>query len=147
MLTAALASSCGNGASSAHQAAAVVSPPGSVPSSVSTEAPIPAADIRPCANVQAILSHIAADTARWSPTKHPFNDTIATRLGTETSYMNQQAMTADYRLRKAVADTSTAFGMVSRSIAAHSQKQLNKAIKQSQVAYAVLKKICHYSSN
>ncbi|GAB3853109.1 hypothetical protein GCM10028801_05190 [Nocardioides maradonensis] len=120
---------------------------GSLPAAASTELPVPNADIRPCANVQAILSHIAADTARWSPTKHPFDDTIATRLATETAYMNQQAMTADYRLRKAVSDTSTAFGLVSRSIAAHSQKQLNHAVKQSQVAYAVLKKICHYSSN
>ncbi|GAB4001598.1 hypothetical protein GCM10028772_01070 [Nocardioides ultimimeridianus] len=97
--------------------------------------------------MQAILSHIAADTSGWSPTKHPFDDAIATRLATETSYMNQQAMPADYPLRRAVADTAKAFAQVSRAIAGHSQKRLDKAVKRSQVAYAVLKRFCHYSSN
>ena len=150
LLTAALVSSCGNGATAGHDAAAAGSPSiasASTAPTAPTEAPIPTADIRPCVNVQAILSHITTDTAQWSPTRNPFDDAIATRLGVQASYMNQQAMTGDYALRRAVAATAKAFEQVSRGIAARSQKKLDKAVKQSQVAYAGLKKLCHYSTD
>jgi hypothetical protein len=141
---------CGGGSPSAHTTPPVLA---TAPSAPTTEAtgptlpPIPEADVRPCINVQAVLSHITADTARWSPTSHPFDTSIATRLGTQAGYMNQQAMGGDYALRKAVADTARAFGGVARSIVAHSRKQLAHAVDRSRVAYAALKKLCHYATD
>ncbi len=69
--------------------------------------------------------------------------TSPTRLATQTESLDNQALAASLPLRRAVADTATAFGDVSKAIMAKDRLGLGRAIAQSQTAYTVLKKTCH----
>jgi hypothetical protein len=95
-----------------------------------------------CAGVSSIIAHITADTAGWSPTVSPFDRDIASRLTTRARYLDNQALTADLSVRRAVAATSTAFTAVADAIIARNRAHLDRAIAQSRVAYGSLKKVC-----
>jgi hypothetical protein len=144
-LTAVVVTSCGG--RSASTIAASASPPTvlSTPASSGDGPALPEADKKACLGVQAIIAHIAAETARWSPDRHPFDPTIATRLATRTQYLNSQALAADDRVRRAVAATASAFGGVADAIMAKDRAHLDRAVAQSRVAYSSLKEVCAIS--
>lgn len=146
LLLAAVASSCAGGSSDAHQAKGPGSP--TVQSEQSAPSPAQGAlsgpDAATCNSIEGILSHIRVDTARWSPTTHPFDATIAERLANQTKFMNEEALNADYPVRRAVAATADAFGEVSDAIIARSHAQLNQAVDHSRSAYSALKKVCRF---
>ena len=148
LLLAAVASSCSGGSSDSDPSqASGAQTARSTPSAPSQAKPaLSGADTIACNGVQAILSHITVDTARWSPTIRPFDNTIAERLSTQTRYLNQQALSADSTVRVAVAVTAKAFGQVSNAIVARSRVRLNRAINHSRSAYSQLKKVCNFSS-
>lgn len=98
---------------------------------------------RACIGVEAILAHITVDTARWSPTVHPFDESVAARLAYQTRYLDRQALAAGLTVRRAVAATASAFGGVAEAIMARSRPRLDRAIARSRTAYSGLKKVCH----
>jgi hypothetical protein len=108
-------------------------------------ATLPDANKKACVNVEALVAHIAVDTARWSPTHQPFDPAIATRLAKDTEYFNSQALAADTSVRQAVAATATAFGAVADAIMARNQAHLDRAVAESRTAYSTLKKVCAIS--
>ncbi len=104
------------------------------------------ADQQACAGVEAILAHITVDTARWSPTVHPFDQDIAVRLASQSRELNGQALAADLNVRRAVTATATAFGGVAEAIMAKQRHRLDRAIDESRTAYSALKAVCKIQS-
>ena len=99
-------------------------------------------DQQACVGVEAILAHITADTAHWSPTFHPFDQNIALRLASDSRELNNEDPAADLRVRRAVTATATAFVGVAEAIMAKRRDRLNRAIDQSRTAYSGLKVVC-----
>src|SRR4051794_2668538 len=56
--------------------------PGTAPRQVLASPSPVSEDVRACAGVEAIISHITVDTVRWSPNLNPFDKTISSRLAT-----------------------------------------------------------------
>jgi len=135
-LLAVVISSCGSGHSAAPTTQEAVSPP------VLAQTQPPNADQKACAGVGAIIGHIAVDTARWSPRVRPFDRDIATRLATQTEYLDTQALGSSLPLRRAVAATASAFGDVATAIMAKDRPRLDRAIAHSRTAYSRLKQFC-----
>jgi hypothetical protein len=140
-VAAAVISACGHQPAAAPQAQGPSSP------AVSAQTRPPGATLtdpnkQACVGVSAIIAHITADTAGWSPTVSPFDRDIASRLTTQTRYLDNQALTADLGVRRAVAATSTAFTAVADAIIAKNRAHLDRAIAQSRVAYGRLKTAC-----
>src|SRR4051794_21489123 len=105
----------------------------------------PKSDAQACVGVQAIIAHITVDTAHWSPTAQPFDHAIAVRLASESRELNSQALGAGLPIRRAVAETSAAFGDVADSMMARKTASLQRAIGRSRTAYGALKKVCALS--
>jgi hypothetical protein len=145
-LAAAVISSCGHQPAAVPQAQGPASPPASAqtqpPGGAQAGATLTDPNKQACVGVSSIIAHITADTVGWSPTVSPFDRGIASRLTTETRYLDNQALTADLSVRRAVAATSTAFTAVADAIIAKNRAHLDRAIAQSRVAYGSLKKVC-----
>jgi hypothetical protein len=143
-LAAVVVSSCSS-APAAAPGADPSRPAAPAPRSASTppQASLPDANGRACIGVEAILAHITVDTARWSPTVHPFDQSVAARLADQTRYLDRQALAAGLTVRRAVAATASAFGGVAEAIMARSRPRLDRAIARSRTAYSGLKKACH----
>lgn len=104
---------------------------------------LPSADARACVGVQAVISHITADTARWSPKLQPFDQVIAQRLSGQARVLASQASFASGRaVVGAVRATAAAFDGVARAMKAKSRPKFRRAIDNSRTAYAILKKVC-----
>ena len=148
-LTAVAVTSCGSNPSAAPTTPLPASAPTVGSSTQPSEGPsgvaLPDADKKACVGVEAIIAHITVDTARWSPTHRPFDPAIATRLATQTQYLNSQALAADTRVRHVVAATASAFGGVADAIMARDRAHLDRAVAQSRIAYSSLKKVCAIS--
>jgi hypothetical protein len=108
----------------------------------STASSTPESDARACVGVEAIIAHITVDTAHWSPTSQPFDKAIAVRLESQSRDLNSQALGAALPIRRAVADTSAAFGDVADAMMARKTASLQHAIARSRTAYAALKSAC-----
>lgn len=103
----------------------------------------PSADARACVGAEAIIKHVTVDTARWSPTQHPFDPVVAGRLATQARYLALQGPQAQHaNVRTAVGATASAFGGVAASMKARNRAGLTRAIARSRVAYKMLKRAC-----
>ncbi|MGY2874485.1 hypothetical protein ACVW00_001675 [Marmoricola sp. URHA0025 HA25] len=100
-------------------------------------------DVRACAGVEAIISHITVDTVRWSPNLHPFDKTISSRLATSARELAAQGPQAtDTDIQFWIRATAASFSAVATAMAAQKRKHVDKAIDQSRVAYKGLKQAC-----
>jgi hypothetical protein len=130
---------CGSVAKDAAKDAAGA---GLAPSASAAKAP-PAADSRACAGAEAVIGHISVDTARWSPTRKPFDRAVAARIADRAGQLDAQAPVAqDPTVTRAVHSMSVAFSSVSRAMSAHKRVGVNQAITLSRVAYRELKDVC-----
>jgi hypothetical protein len=102
-------------------------------------------DAQACVGVEAIIAHITVDTAHWSPTTQPFDQAVAARLESDSRELNGQALGAGLQIRRAVAETSAAFGDVADSMVARKAAGLQRAIARSRTAYSRLKNVCAIS--
>ena len=101
------------------------------------------ADVRACVGVEAILGHVAADTAAWSPAQRPFDRGVARRIRTQAGYLAGQAPQAsDAGIQVAVEGTAASFRGVAGAMQARDRARLDRAIKRSRVAYTALKSAC-----
>lgn len=145
-LSAAVLVSCGNHPTAAPTATvasppsvqAQAQPPGGTPGGPA----LPDADQRACVGVEAIIAHITVDTARWSPTVHPFDQDIAARLASRSRDLDDQALEAGPDVRRAVAATAAAFGGVAEAIVSKKRDRLDRAVADSRTAYSRLKEAC-----
>lgn len=132
-------SACG---ATAQDAVAGADPSGSA-ASPSTPRATPAADSRACAGAEAVIGHISVDTARWSPTRKPFDRAVAARIADRAGQLDAQAPVAqDATVTRAVHSMSVAFSSVSRAMSARKRVEVNQAITLSRVAYRELKDVC-----
>ena len=103
----------------------------------------PTLDVRACAGVQAVVSHLAADTRRWSPTRDPFDKDMSSRIGRTARDLGVQASLADTpRVRRLVTSTAAAFGALPRAMASHDRTSVTRAITGTRTAYRALKRAC-----
>lgn len=101
------------------------------------------ADVRACAGAEAILGHVAADTAAWSPAKRPFDRGVARRIRTQAGFLASQGPQAsDAGIQVAVGATAASFRGVAGAMQARDRARLDQAIKRSRVAYKALKSAC-----
>src|SRR4051794_20375170 len=130
-----LVAGCGSGSSAVRQ-------PTATSSSAVTP---PAADVRAWAGARAIIGHVAADTAQWSSTMHPFDKTIAKRLVEQAGELAAQApATASPGVRTAVHSTADSFAAVGTAMRSRKRLQVVQAIDRSRVAYKQLKSVCSF---
>ena len=118
------------------------------PRATASSAPSPqprAADVRACAGARAIISHVAADTAQWSSTLHPFDKVIAKRLLERAGELAAQApATTSTGVRAAVHSTADSFAGVGTAMRSRKRVQVLHAIDLSRVAYKELKSACSF---
>jgi hypothetical protein len=112
------------------------------PSEEASHSPV-TADVRACAGVQAIISHIAVDAARWSPALAPFDKTVSTRLASEARDLAAQGPHADDpAIQRSVRDTAAAFGGVASAMKSRKRRSVDQAIARTRTTYQDLKQVC-----
>ena len=101
------------------------------------------ADVRACAGAEAILGHVAADTAAWSPRQRPFDRGVARRIRTQAGFLASQGPQAtDAGIQVAVDATAASFRGVAGAMQARDRARLDQAIRRSRVAYKALTSAC-----
>jgi hypothetical protein len=137
-MAAVLLAGCGN--ATAHKpVAAAASPASSTPKVITANA-------RACAGVQGVIGHMASETLHWSPTQKPFDKAIAAQIKLLAGELDAQAGQADSkRVDAAVHLSAQAFTDVSTAMTSRKRASVNKAIRDSRVAYKVLKRACSLS--
>ena len=103
-------------------------------------------DVRACLGAEAVLGHVAAGTARWSPERQPFSKPMATRIrlsSTQLAHEGRQARTS--RIRSAVRGMARSFGSLSAAMGRRDRGEVDAAMHQTRVSYQVLKKTCSLS--
>src|SRR3954447_18542944 len=134
-----LLAGCGNG--TAHKPVAAAASP----SQVGTPKVI-TANAKACAGAQGVLGHLAADTVLWSPTQKPFDKGIAARIRVLAGELDAQASQADSKRVDVVIHVSAqAFTKVSAAMTSRKRASVNTAIRDSRLAYKVLKRTCSLS--
>lgn len=104
-------------------------------------------DTRACAQVRAVLAHIAADTAGMLTTS-PFDATISKRLAQQSVVLGQQgARAADPKIRTAARDTARAFSGVATAMRTKKRARLTSAVQESRDAYRGLKSACAFGAD
>ena len=105
--------------------------------------PVGAADIRACSGVQAIIGHLSAGTARWSPNLAPFDKAIASQIRLQSQNLARQAPQAqDRHLRAVVQSNAGAFSAMADAMAGKDRAKVDRSIAATRVAYRELKKVC-----
>ncbi|MGO4256197.1 hypothetical protein [Marmoricola sp. RAF53] len=105
------------------------------------------ADTRACAQVRAVLAHIAADTAGMLTTS-PYDATISKRLSQQSVVLGQQgARAADPKIRTAAHDTAQAFSGVATAMRTKKKARLDRAVQKSRDAYRGLKSACSFGAD
>jgi hypothetical protein len=109
------------------------------PSTAST----PTADSRACVGVEAIIGHLTADTARWSPNLDPFDPAISARIRTWSKALaRQESLATSSHLQAVVGSNARAFAEVADAMAAKNRAKVSHAVDASKVAYGQLKGLC-----
>jgi hypothetical protein len=104
------------------------------------------ANVRACSGVQGVIGHLTVATVHWSPTLHPFDKGIAAQIKLLAGDLDKQAGQADSkRIDGAVHLSARAFANVSSAMTSRDRANLNKAIRDSRIAYKVLKQACTLS--
>jgi hypothetical protein len=113
-------------------------------SKASTQAPKKlSADLKACVGVQAVIGHITAGTARWTPDTDPFDRAISKQLTQQAQNLAVQGPQAtDPDIQVAVRQTSDAFKGVASAMKSKKRARFDSAIQQSRVAYKKLKAVC-----
>jgi hypothetical protein len=114
-----------------------------------------AADIKPaarttappdaftCASVQALLGHLAAGTARWSPKSDPFDKSVAAQIrSTSVSLQRSLQKVRTVAVLRAVSSNAKAFHAVATAMSLKKRAKVNRAIAATQVAYGKFKRVC-----
>jgi hypothetical protein len=100
---------------------------------------------RGCLNVQALMSHLTADTARWSPDLDPFEPTIAARIQTLSVDLGKQVPLAETApLQEAERANARAFAMLAAAMHGKDRGKVTEAVAGTRVAYRDLKDLCHF---
>lgn len=99
-------------------------------------------DERACAGVQAVIGHLAADTAHWSPQLDPFDKTVSRRIRLRSAELDKQAPRAGVPVQRAVHATARAFTKVAQAMRSRNRPTLTRAIGGSRTAYRELKRAC-----
>jgi hypothetical protein len=121
--------------------------PGAAPAAASAKPSAAATpitgDVRACLGVEAVLGHVAAGTARWSPQRRPFDKAIAARLRTSSDELAKQGPQAQStQVRKAVNGIAVSFGSLSDAMAKRDRAEFTAAMAQAKATYKVLKATC-----
>jgi hypothetical protein len=115
--------------------------PSQVTASPSARANTP--DGRACAGIQAVMGHLATDTQRWSPTLHPFDKTVATRIRLRAKELDVQAPQAESaHVKEATHATSDAFVAIADAMTHRRSAGVRRYVQNSRVAYRDLKQVC-----
>src|SRR4051812_40563010 len=70
-----------------------------------------------CTSVQALLGHLAAGTARWSPTLKPFDPAVAVQIRTTSVNLQKQLpRVRTVAVYRAVLSSAKAFGSVATAM-------------------------------
>lgn len=113
------------------------------PTGGSSSPPPITADVRACAGVQAVIGHIATDSAYWSPTLKPFDPTISTRLARQARELADQGPRATTTsIRTAVTASADSFAGLAVAMKSKKRVRVTQAIGRTRVAYKALKKAC-----
>jgi hypothetical protein len=100
-------------------------------------------DIRACLGAQAVLGHVAAGTARWSPERQPFAKAMASRIRLSSDQLASQGPQAQSpRVRAAVSDVARSFRSLSVAMDSRNRRKVNAAMLQTRSSYKVLKATC-----
>lgn len=100
-------------------------------------------DLSACAGVQAIMGHLTADTARWSPALNPFDKAISAKMRLMSLDLARQGPRAHTRhLQGVIQSNARAFGALARAMAGKNPTQVNSGIEATKVSYRGLKKAC-----
>jgi hypothetical protein len=100
-------------------------------------------DIRTCAGAEAILGHMAAETARWSPNRHPFDKDVERRIALRAGQLAQQSAQArTAKVKLSVHDTATAFTTVAHAMTSRSRVAVAQSIQTLRIRYGQLKLLC-----
>jgi len=96
-----------------------------------------------CTSVQALLGHLAAGTARWSPTLKPFDPAVAVQIrATSVNMQKQLPRVRTVAVYRAVLLSSKAFGSVATAMVQKKRAQVGRAISATHIAFRNLKKVC-----
>lgn len=137
-LSAAVSTGCGQTADTSASKGAV-----SDSRQTSTQPRHVTGDVRACLGAEAVLGHVAAGTARWSPARQPFSKPMATRIrlsSTQLAHEGRQARSS--RIRSAVSGMARSFGSLSAAMGQRDRREVDAAMSQTRVSYQVLKKTC-----
>ena len=106
---------------------------------------IPVDDSRGCLSVQALMGHLSADTARWSPNLDPFEPTIATRIQTLSVDLGKQVpLAGTAQLQDAERANARAFAVLATAMHGKDKGKVTEAVAGTRVAYRDLKGLCHF---
>jgi len=127
----AMLTGCGQGA--AKQETRVAAP----------AAPTATGDVRACAGVQAVIGHLTAGTARWSPNLDPFDKAISSQIRLQSQNLARQVPLAKSKnVRAAVQSNARAFTVMADAMTGKDRDKVNRSINGTKVAYRTLKKVC-----
>ena len=103
-------------------------------------------DLRACTGVQAVIGHLAADTAQWSPKRDPFGPPISARIRLLAGELGKQGtLASSARVRAAISTNSRAFVGVADAMTTKKRPKVDQAIAATRVAYKQLKGLCSLS--
>jgi glucose/arabinose dehydrogenase len=136
----------GAAADATSETAASPSTEAATPGPTATPAtPAPTADARACVSVQALMGHLSAATAQWSPNLEPFDKTTATRIRTLGVDLGKQASLARTpAVREVVLSNAHAFTALADAMAARKRARVTRTIAGTRVAYGELKQVCSF---
>lgn len=132
----------------AHGAAADASrtdASGKPTAAASTAPPLVTQDARACAGAEAVLGHMSADTARWSPERDPFDKTISGRIRLLADALDKQATLAQSeQVKLVVHGNARAFTAVADAMLTKKRDLVSSTIGSTRVAYKQLKSTCKF---
>lgn len=136
-LAATATSGCGQAPNASHDKAAAAS---------AQHSPHPrqvTPDLRACLGAQAVLGHVAASTARWSPQRQPFAKAMADEIRLSSDQLASQGPQArSPRVRAAVAGLARSFRSLSVAMERRDRRNVNATMHQTRVTYKTLKATC-----
>jgi hypothetical protein len=100
-------------------------------------------DVRACLGAQAVLGHVAAGTARWSPERQPFDTAMASRIRLSSDQLAGQGPQArSPQVRAAVSALARSFRSLSVAMSSRHRREVQAAMHRTQMSYRVLKTTC-----
>jgi hypothetical protein len=137
-LTAVAVTGCSQTPQSAPSAATVSASP-----QTAAQPRPPSGDVRACLGAEAVLGHVAAGTARWSPERQPFAGPMASRIRLSSAQLAGQGPQArSARVRAAVAGMARSFRSLSAAMDQRDRGAVDAAMRRTRASYRVLKTTC-----